>query len=274
LLFLLDLRDKNVGGAVLPARLVYPAGSDVNATLDLLAIQTHVVFVLHGFNVDRVGGQKQLKAFADRLNIPGNPAFVALTWPGDSFAGPASYPLEGNDADDSAHELAKFIEWAIPPGTKFSFTSHSLGARVVMETIKRLPRDYPIDQVCVMAAAIDDFGVSEPKTYRAEVERATRVAVLASERDNVLRWAYPLGDFLQSFLFFWKDVSGSALGYHGPRPTQDKHSVPENIEHVQIPTSAGVDHADYLFPEEPSPLEERAVAFANAAMRGEKPLAY
>jgi hypothetical protein len=273
MLFFVDLRDKNTGGAVLPARLVYPAGADTAATLDMLSIQSHIVFVLHGFNVDRIGGQIQLKAFTDGLKIPGNPAFVAVTWPGDSFAGPASYPFEGNDADDSAHELAKFIDWAIPAGTKFSFISHSLGARVVMETIKRLSHDYIIDQVCVMAAAIDDFGVSEPHVYRAEVERAARVAVLASERDNVLRWAYPLGDFLQSFIFFWKDVSGSALGYHGPRRAGDK-AIPANVEHVQIPTLHGVDHPDYLFLKDPTDLEKRAVAFANAAMRGDKPLSY
>jgi hypothetical protein len=273
----LDVRDKNVGGGVLPARLVYPPGSDPNATLDLLAVQSEIVFLIHGFNVDRIGGQKQLNDFAlglTPLALGLRPsAFVCITWPGDGKIGPAIYPLVGNDADDAGLELAHFIEWAIPGGAKLSFVTHSMGARVAFECIKSLPSGYSIGQVCVMAAAVDDFGVSEPSVYRAETESAARVAVLASKRDNTLRWAYPLGDFIQSFLFFWKDVNGSALGYHGPRPTHDK-PVPGNVEHVQIPTSAGVDHSDYLFIGAPSQNEQRALAWAKQALLGEGPLKF
>jgi hypothetical protein len=126
-----------------------------------------------------------------------------------------------------------------------------------------------------MAAAVDDFSVSETYVYRKQVEAAKRVAVLASERDNVLRWAYPLGDTIQSFFFFWKDIPGAALGYHGPRASYDE-KVPANVEHVQIPTHCGVDHSDYLWnePGKPSELEKRALAFARQAMSGVKPLGY
>ena len=265
----LDVRDRNVGGPVLPARLVYPAGADTGATLDLLAIQPSVVFLIHGFNVNRGSGQAQLTRLSKDLPIKGNPAFVGLTWPGDSWAGPVSYPLEGNDADDTAAELAKFISWAIPQGTTLSFVTHSMGARVAFETVKALPAGaYPIAQVCVMAAAIDDFSVSERFTYRTETENAARVAVLASERDNVLKWAYPLGDWIQAFLFFWRDEPGSALGYHGPRSSYDG-AVPANVEHVQIPDGVKVDHGDYLSDGDPSTKEQRAAAWATLALDGD-----
>ena len=276
MIWFVDFRGRNSGGPVLPGRVVVPAQplGDPAATVDALAIRQRVVFLVHGFNVDRAGGQAQLKAFADRLRLAADVALVAVTWPGDSWAGPASYPLEGNDADDTAAELAKFIQWVLPRQTELSFVSHSLGARVVFETVKRLPpRAYRVAQLCVMAAAVDDFSVSEPPVYLRQVEAASRVAVLASERDNVLRWAYPLGDLLQSFVFFWKDAGGLALGYHGPRPGRFD-PVPANVTHVQIPTNCGVDHSDYLFPGQPSPLELRAVAFANQVLNAQTPLTY
>lgn len=259
-----------MGGPVLPGRVVNPAGlSDPAATAEFLAVQLRVVFLVHGFNVSRPSGQEKLAAFANRLTFDEDRALVAITWSGDSSIGPVSYPFEGNNADDTGAELAAFIQRTFAPGTELSFVSHSLGARVVFETLKGLSGDrYPIGQVCVMAAAIDDFSVSEPQVYSQQVTSAERVAVLASERDNVLRWAYPLGDLLQSFIFFWKDVSGLALGYHGPRPGRFD-PIPPNVKHVQIPTNCGVDHGDYLFAGVPGPLAARAVRFADLVVRGE-----
>jgi hypothetical protein len=274
MLWHLDVRDREVGGPVLPARLVYPDGADQGATLDALAIQSSVTILIHGFNVNRTSGHAQLTELARWLaDSTSTSAFLALTWPGDSWAGPAGYPLEGNDADDAAAEVAKFIQWAIPSGVRLSFISHSLGARVVFETIKALPASYPIGEVCVMAAAIDDSSVSAQWAYRNEVARASRVAVLASERDNVLRWAYPLGDWIQAFLFFWKDVPDSALGYHGPRGS-GRDGVPGNVKHVQIATSCGVDHGDYLGVNPLSPLETRAAAFAAQVLNNDPELRY
>lgn len=268
--FFLDFRERDVGGAVVPGRIVVPAPplGDPARTVEALSVHQRVVFVTHGFNVDRPGGLAQTNAFAARLDLPPDTARVAVVWPGDSRIGAASYMLEGNKADDTGAAFADFIEWALPRGTELNFISHSLGARVVFETLKRLPRGaFRVPQVCVMAPAVDDFSVSEPPVYRRPVEAAGRVAVLSSERDNVLRWAYPLGDLLQSFVFFWKDVSGLALGYHGPRPGRFD-PVPANVAHVPIPASCGVDHGDYLFPDTPSALEARAVAFATRVLSG------
>ncbi len=270
MIWFLDFRGRDVGGPVLPGRVVNPAGlGDPAATAEFLAVQLRVVFLVHGFNVSRPSGQEKLAAFASRLTFDEDRALVAVTWSGDSSIGPVSYPLEGNNADDTGAELAAFIQRTFAPGTELSFVSHSLGARVVFETLKGLSGDqYSIGQVCVMAAAIDDFSVSEPQIYSRQVTSAARVAVLASERDNVLRWAFPLGDLIQSFIFFWKDVSGLALGYHGPRPGRFD-PIPSNVKHVQIPTNCGVDHGDYLFAGAPGPLAARAVRFADLVVRGE-----
>ncbi|MEA3246160.1 MAG: alpha/beta hydrolase, partial [Gemmatimonadota bacterium] len=234
-----------------------------------------VTFVIHGFNVNRASGRAKLHAFAEGLAAhgggggDGSRAMVAVTWPGDSWAGPLGYPLEGNDADDTAAALADFIETWIPGGATFDFVTHSMGARVAFETMRRLPRGaYTFGQVCVMAAAVDDFSVSEPPVYRGVVERAARVASLASRSDLVLRLAYPLGDLVQAFLFFWKDVSGLALGYHGPRPGRFA-AIPANVLARQIPDSDGVGHGDYLYSGMPNARQRRAAGFAGGVIAGD-----
>lgn len=152
--------------------------------------------------------------------------------------------------------------------------SHSLGARIVMETIKRLPPERcPVVQVCVMAAAIDDFSLTAIKAYRGATQLAQRVAVLSSAKDTVLRWAYPAGDILQSFLFFWKDIGGLALGYHGPRET-DGLEIPVNVLHVPIDKAAGTNHGDYIYAGKPKPNHLAAGRFANAVIAGDPAPAY
>lgn len=245
MIYFLDFRGKDCGGPVLPGRIVAVQGVK-SGTEDDLRREARVVFLVHGFNVDRASGQRNLNSLATELRSVPDAALVAVTWPGDSWANALSYPLEGNDADDTASELSRFIQRVIMPGTPLSFVSHSLGARVVMETLKRLPlAQYEIAQICVMAAAIDDFSFAARADYRPQIESASRVAVLASQRDTVLKFAYPAGDLLQSFLFFWKDTPGLALGLRGPRAI-DGEDVPKCVLHEQIPDGDEVNHSDYL----------------------------
>ncbi len=265
--YYLDFRSRNSGGPVMPGRLISMDGF-VSGTEDDLRNETRVVFLIHGFNLNRKDGQAELTRLAADLNKCAGAGLVVVTWPGDSWAKAAGYLLEGNDADDSARELARFIDRVLGAGTQLLFVSHSMGGRVVMETLKRLPaRRFVVSQVCVMAAAIDDFSLSWRRGYLGAVERAGRVSVLASQADQVLRLAYPAGDLLQSFLFFWKDVAGKALGLRGPRG-KDGLAVPANVLHRQIPDAAKVDHGDYI---SSAPTEKHAAAarFADAVLAGE-----
>jgi pimeloyl-ACP methyl ester carboxylesterase len=271
-LYFLDLRGRNEGGPVLPGRLVTMPGVE-SGTEDDLRREVRVVFLIHGFNVNRQEGQAALSKLAAGLTRSADDAIVVVTWPGDSWAKAAGYPLEGNDADDSAREIVRFADRVLQDGTQLSFVSHSMGGRVVMETIKRLPAGrFAVSQVCVMAAAIDDFSLAWGKGYLRAVENSGRVTVLASQSDKVLRFAYPAGDFLQSFLFFWKDVAGKALGLRGPR-AKDGAPVPANVFHAQIPDAAKVDHGDYISAK-PGAKHKAAAKFADAAIAGEPKPAY
>lgn len=272
MIYFLDVRGRNSGGPVLPGRLVTLPGV-ASGTEDDLRRETRIIFLIHGFNVNRPNGQAALKQLSGLLARSADAAHVAVTWPGDSWARAVGYPLEGNDADDSARELVRFIDRVLQDGAQLSFVSHSMGGRVVMETIKRLPpARFAVSQACVMAAAIDDFSLAWRKAYLGAVEHSGRVTVLASHSDRVLRFAYPAGDFLQSFLFFWKDVAGRALGLKGPRGKDVP--VPGNVLHEQIPDSAKVDHGDYISAKPAGPKHLAAGRFVDAVLAGEAKPAY
>jgi hypothetical protein len=142
--------------------------------------------------------------------------------------------------------------------------SHSLGARVLFETAKRLRADYTIGQLCTMAAAVDDTSVSDPRDYRSAIARSRRVAVLSSRRDRVLSLAYPAGDLLQAFISFRTDRPGLALGFHGPRPTSG-HAIPSLVYHEQIPDDRRSDHGHY---QPPTPNQTSAMNFCTAVLLG------
>ena len=247
MIYLLDFRAADVGGAVVPGKLVALPGLGTEA--DLRA-ETSLAFLIHGFNVNRASGVDVLRRLAQQL--PGiGMGCVGVLWPGDHWTRAISYSFEGRDADDSAKELTKYIALVVPKGTQLSFVSHSLGARVVMETIRKLNRtDYPIRQISLLAAAIDDFSLARPRDYSTAVAKTDRVAVLASQKDRVLKLAYPAGDALQAFVFFRRDSVGLALGSHGPKAS-GKDPVPKLVYHEQIPDGRGADHGHY-FPLDPA----------------------
>jgi Alpha/beta hydrolase of unknown function (DUF900) len=257
-IYLLDFRGANVGGAVVPGRIV--PGPGLGTEMDLRA-ESKITFLTHGFNVNRQQGTDSLLRMARALALQPDEALVAILWPGDHWVRAASYSFEGNDADDSAAQLARYVNDVVTAGTELSFVSHSLGARVVMETIKRLS-SRRVRQVCLLAAAIDDFSVADPKEYFDATGRAQRVAVLASREDKVLKFAYPAGDVLQAFIFFWKDEIGLALGYHGPKAAR-RNAVPLQVYHEQIPDERKSDHGHYLLGPPPLPGERPSVAFLN-----------
>jgi len=268
--FVLDLRSDPHGGAVVPARLT-------SGTIDQLQQCRTAVFMVHGFNVNRADGSAELQAFGANLPALGSGAPVAVLWPGDSIVGPLSYPFETSKADDSAVELATFIADNLPQRPAVSLVGHSLGCRVVMETVRQLwIRDIAVSQVCLMAAAVDSDSLACAVEYFGAAQFAVRVGVLYSPSDRVLEYAYPLGNLLSAFIH-WTTTTDAALGYTGPRASSSPPGVvPADVQGVGIPAAAGVDHGDYL----PSATgvfnwkQQAAARFANSMLAGVTPLAY
>lgn len=246
--FLLDLRLADRGGPVRSrGHLIRdPDGPEGTAAEDRLRGASSVIFLLHGFNVTRPNGARSLRRLAELLPGAEGRALVGVLWPGDSWARAAGYSFEGRDADDSASALRRFIEDVLLSGTVVSFAAHSLGCRVALETVLHLDSRFEVDQLALMAAAVDDYSLAWDRAYRTAMGRARRASVLAARSDDVLRLAYPVGDLLQAFLFFRREESGLALGHHGPRPhRRSRGTVPANVKHLQI-DGLGVNHGDYL----------------------------
>jgi len=258
MIYLLDFRAGNTGGAVVPGKVVAAPG--LGTEMDLRG-ETSLTFIIHGYNVNRENGRDSLTSAAQQLTAGRPASYVGVLWPGDHWTRALSYPFEGRDADDSAAFLARYIQDVIARGSRLSFVSHSLGARVLFETVKRLRPDYSIGQVLTMAPAVDDTSVATPGDYLPAVVRSERVAVLASRKDKVLQLAYPVGDVLQAFIFFRTDHPGLALGYHGPRAAKG-HAVPAQVLHEQVPDARESDHSHYLPTQNPTPTQARNQASA------------
>jgi Alpha/beta hydrolase of unknown function (DUF900) len=262
--YLLSLRNRNTGGPVVPGRLV--GGAGLGRPEDL-QIEAKVTLLLHGFNVALAVGRAGLLRLAALL--PSAEGIIAVLWPGDHWLGPLSYSFEGRDADDSAFELARFLDDRLRPDAAISMVGHSLGCRVVMESAKRLNAlGREVAQVCLMAPAIDDDSLSAPDEYQHETSRLTGLAAMSSLEDRVLKFAYPAGDLLQAFLF-WQESGDFALGYHGPRKHRRSGTgIPPNLLDLRIPAEKKVGHSDYV-PDGPANAHQQAAAaFADAFLDG------
>lgn len=245
--YVLSLRERCVGGAVVPPHLEVGQGLGSRADLQM---ERRLVFLLHGFNVDACRGRASLGRLSHLVAGEGW-GLVATLWPGDHGLGALSYSFEGLDADDTAEELARFIDCWAGPEARVSFVGHSLGCRVVLETVKRMiGHAVRVEEVCLFAAAVDADSLASGEVYRSCCEKADRVTVVSSVRDRVLKLAYPAGDLLQAFLFL-RDDPGLALGLRGPRDHKSG-AIPGSVTGVEIPKRSNVGHGDYF----PSPWRQ------------------
>ena len=204
-----------------------------------------VLLGIHGFNVNRSQGVQHFTDWEPMLTLNGTALFVGVLWPGDSSWAPVvNYPFEGGVANDSGQLLASFLNENFTGALSLSFVSHSLGARVALETIRAL--DLPVRRAILMAGAIDnDCLIDEFRDSAAKIASGG-ISVLASKKDEVLSLAFPIGNLVEDLITpghpFWL----AALGHSGPH----KPYGPQLHGNWQIPKQWGYGHGDYL-PENP-----------------------
>jgi len=294
-----ELSFRGKSGAVYPGRLTaYGSMNHVVSPGQELVNYEQVTFLVHGFNVEDEEGRVSLSTLANLLAVHIKGAIVFVLWPGDSPVGPLSYPFtEGLQAIDTAVQLKRRIQEHVAPSTKLNFIGHSLGCRVVLETIRNLyvdsrsaHGDYPVNQVCLMAGAVDDYCLSIPEVYKSSVEHAERIVVLSSTEDKVLKYIYPLGDLVQSFIYFWKESFGLALGYHGPKDYTEEWDpfdedaeaktsvIADNVRNISIEPGHKVNHGDYLPPDKQGAAmndkQKKAARLASAVIGGVSDVKY
>jgi pimeloyl-ACP methyl ester carboxylesterase len=208
------------------------------------------VVLIHGFNNNRYEAQQAYSAFRELqkalLDQGSGARFEEMLgdafWPGDAnYAGPLDlvdflvYPATVAAAKLTADKLSAYL-LSRKDVLNLYFVGHSMGCRVVLETIVRLqanPRfQIPIRKVCLLAAAVPTFAVCPGGDLERAFMAADQIEVLHSKDDVVLSYAFPAGQTLAGDGFFPK-----AVGLHG--------DVPRSPGRVMIQSVDGAGHSDY-----------------------------
>jgi hypothetical protein len=248
----LNFRTRTVGGPVNPNPQLYETTSSSSAPgwslIPLGQITSRVagqnlLFVTHGFNVTQPSGIVSLGLLDQYLKFSPPNLLIAVLWPGDSAIPLVDYPIEGDVAIDCGQRLAQFCNSYCSSAQSLSFASHSLGARLVLETVKQLQRQ--ARSVCLAAGAINrDCLTTE---YAAVADNAERISILASREDYVLKVAYSIGDPFADLLHDDHVPFEIALGSEGPSMPAPTQAVPP----WQISDESDFGHSDYLPPSAP-----------------------
>jgi hypothetical protein len=177
-----------------------------------------VLLGTHGFHVNRENGITNLSCWNQWLQLGSNGFFVGVLWPGDSRWLPfIDYPLEGDEAIRSGRVLADYLARKFAGVNSLSFASHSLGARTMLAAIRNLNQQtFKLKTLTVMAAAIDDTCLV--KEYQDAAKQMSKISVLASSCDDVLKWAFPAGNLASGIVTRGDPYWHGALGRYGPYP--------------------------------------------------------
>ncbi len=241
----LDVRLQSVGGELAVSVAVNQGTSladYVSLNLNQLLSDIrgrHVLLGVHGFNVDRANGIASLSNWESLLQLVQPSVFIGMLWPGDSiWAHGLDYPEEPRIANQSGELFASFIDSYFAAAASISFASHSLGARVLLETVAQMT--LPVRRAIIMAGAIDDDCLNTE--FAGAAANIQEISLLASQRDEVLELAFPLGNLMAGILTVGHPWCHSALGRNGPcRPW------PPNLQSpFEIPGNWNYGHGNYL----------------------------
>jgi hypothetical protein len=199
----------------------------------------HVLVGTHGFHVNRADGIACLSNWERLLQLVSPAIFVGLLWPGDSvWAHGLDYPDEPRVANEAGTLLAPFLDANCADAASISFASHSLGARVVLQTIAAM--QLPVRRATLMAGAIDDTCLNDE--FQNVATRVGKISVLASQNDDVLSFLFPVGNFIGGIIAAGHPWWHAALGQGGPaKPWPASFQAP-----FQIPANWDFGHHNYL----------------------------
>jgi pimeloyl-ACP methyl ester carboxylesterase len=238
----IDLRATPSGGICAAEATLWEDGTQLLPSSDLgsRVRGRDVILATHGFNVNREHGIKALTQWISLNNVSPSNLFVGVLWPGDSRYLPVlDYPVEGEEAILSGRLLAGFINQFATDAASISLVSHSLGARMVLETLQGLNLD--VRRLIMMAGAIEDDCLTNE--YHDAAAKAQKIYVLASKADWVLELAFPIGNPAGEIVMRGHPYFRTALGREGPaRPIP----LVQRGGAWQIPDGWGYGHLDYL----------------------------
>ena len=242
----LDVRLDPVGGNLATCVAINQGTGITNyQSLDVNQLRSdirgrHVLIGTHGYNVNRADGIACLSNWEGLLQLAPASIFVGLLWPGDSvYAHGLDYPEEPKIANDAGeHLIAPFLDANFVDAASISFASHSLGARVVLQTVSKM--SLPVRRVVLMAGAIDDNCLDTE--YKSAAASVGKISVLASKKDEVLSALFPLGNLIGGIIAEGHPWWHAALGHCGPsKPRPANFQAP-----FEIPSNWNFGHHNYL----------------------------
>lgn len=242
-MLVLSVREKDEGGDVLGQ--VFVSGSGPNLP------RTELLVLVHGFNNHLEEAQEAYRWFRRGqeagLNVDGERTLEDLLtdtfWPGDAdWAGPIDkldflvYPVAVHHALTTAQRFAAYLSSRTDVHV-IHFIGHSLGCRVVLETIRALKdagAGSRIGKVCLMAAAVPTSMVMPGAELAGAMTAPSNLRVLYSPDDLVLEFAFAPG----------QTISGEGEGFF-PTAIGRYGDVPLSPGHVEREQIAGAGHGDY-----------------------------
>jgi hypothetical protein len=241
----LDVRASTTGGN-LASEVGINQGTNINnyQSVDLAQLATdirgkHVLVGIHGYNVSRADGILHLSNWEGLLKLPDPSIFIGLLWPGDSvWAHGLDYPDEPKIANEAGEMIGPFLDANFTTAASISLASHSLGARVLLETISNMK--LKVRRVVIMAGAIDDDCLNTE--FKDAVTNVGQISALASKEDDVLEFLFPLGNLLGGILAEGHPWWHSALGRFGPASPQPANFTAPFL----IPDNWDYGHGNYL----------------------------
>jgi hypothetical protein len=242
----LDVRLDPIGGTLAKSVTINQGttindyqGMDINQLVSDIRGQ-HVLIATHGYNVNRADGIAHLSNWEGLLELAPLPSiFVGVLWPGDSvWAHGLDYPEEPRIANEAGMLIAPFLDANFGNAASISFASHSLGARLVLQTVSKM--GLPVRRVVLMAGAIDNNCLNTE--FKAAAGRIARISVLASKKDEVLSALFPLGNLIGGIIAEGHPWWHAALGHCGPsKPNPGNFQSP-----FEIPSNWAYGHHNYL----------------------------
>ena len=193
----------------------------------------HLLVLVHGFNNSESQAEESYEGYIEMLR-PGlarsrvaPDAVAKLHWPGNVAIGPFSildvvgYPWDVEQALRSVGPLGAFLDGLMargPRGRLISVVGHSLGCRLIVETMNRLRASVggtPLAIVSLMAAAVP-VALAETGQPLANASTAAKKVLKPHSRSDWVLWlAFPVGQSAASVLGIERDAYIEAMGRNG-----------------------------------------------------------
>lgn len=238
----IDLRASDAGGITSASASVFEDGTTLVSPTDFRSrvAGRNLLLATHGFNVNRRRGVESLSLWNRAAALNPKVLFVGILWPGDAVLPIfVDYVFEGVEAIASGKLLASFLNENATGADSLTFASHSLGARMVLETIRWTRR--PVREAVLMAAAIENNCLE--REYADAARRVAETTVVSSTQDLVLQLAFPIGNLIGQIVMHGEPYTRTALGRHGvARPVPDSLTV----DSWSVPDAWDYGHLDYL----------------------------